>query len=100
MRRKYSPGEAVPQGAYLSGKTWEIAQVSRDGEPLPGGEGVYYRISLPLLLLFGPIIGLAFIVFLPFAVPALLIYRGVAGALRKAAWVARWRTQDHSGTLR
>jgi len=94
--RRYSPGEAVPHGTYLSGKTWEIVQVSRDGEHLPGGEGTYYHTPFPLLLLLGPIIGLAFIVFLPFAVPTLLIYRGAAGAVRKAAWVRHWATQGHS----
>jgi len=98
MRRRYSPGEAVPHGTYLSGKTWEIVQVSWDGDHLPGGDGSYYHASLPLLLLFGPIIGLAFIVFLPFAVPALLIYRGAAGAVRKAAWAHHRATQGHSGT--
>jgi len=97
MRRRYSPGEAVPHGTYLSGKTWEVVQVSRDGESLPGGEGIYYHTPLPLLLLLGPIIGLVFIVFLPFAVPALLIYRGAAGALRKAAWVRHRAPQGHSG---
>lgn len=98
MRRRYKPGEAVPHGTYLSGKTWEIVQVSQDGEHLPGGDGAYYHTPLPLLLVFGPIIGLAFIVFLPFAVPALLLYRGAAGAVRKAAWVRHHSTQGHSGT--
>jgi len=98
MRRRYRPGEAVPHGTYLSGKTWEIVQVARDGEHLPGGDGAYYHTPLPLLLIFGPIIGLAFIVFLPFAVPALLLYRGAAGAVRKAAWVRHRATQGHSGT--
>jgi hypothetical protein len=98
MRRRYSPGEAVPHGTYVSGKTWEIVQVSRDGEPLPGGEGAYYRTPLPLLLVLGPIVGLAFIVFLPFAVPALLVYRGFAGALRKTAWARHRATQGHTGT--
>jgi hypothetical protein len=82
----------------LSGKTWEIVQVSQDGEHLPGGDGVYYHTPLPLLLLLGPIIGLAFIVFVPFAVPALLVYRGAAGAVRKTAWARHRAAQGHSGT--
>jgi hypothetical protein len=98
VRRRYSPGEAVPRGTYWSGKSWEIAQVSQDGDHLPAGDGTYYRTPLPLLLLLGPVIGLAFIVFVPFAVPALLVYRGVVGAARKAAWTRHHATQGHSGT--
>jgi hypothetical protein len=99
MRRRYSSGEAVPRGTYLSGKSWEIVQVSQDCDHLPAGDGTYYRTPLPLLLMLGPIIGLAFIVFVPFAVPALLVYRGATGAVRKTAWARHHVTPGHSGTL-
>jgi len=50
------------------------------------GEGVtYYRLPLLLVIAVGPVIGLAFILFLPVAVPAVLIYgigRRIALAMR------------------
>ena len=74
MKIRYSPGESVRRGTYLSSKSWELVSITRDGDPLPTGEGVtYYRAPLPLVLAVGPFVGLAFVVFLPFAVPALLL---------------------------
>jgi hypothetical protein len=74
MKIRYRPGERVRRGTYLNGKTWELVSVTRNGDPLPASKGVtYYRAPLPLVLLVGPFVGLAFVIFLPFAVPALLL---------------------------
>ncbi|MDP2948242.1 MAG: hypothetical protein Q8P22_01725 [Chloroflexota bacterium] len=90
MRRRYRPGEAVRAGTYWNSKTWEFVTIAQDGEALPTREGVsYYRAPLPLVFVAGPFVGLAFIVFLPIAVPALLIYRALVSAARAVSWAFR-----------
>ncbi|MDP2948243.1 MAG: hypothetical protein Q8P22_01730 [Chloroflexota bacterium] len=92
MRRKYYPGEAVPAGTYWNSKSLEMATISEDDENLPAGEGVtYYRAPLPLVLLLGPLVGLAFVIFLPFAVPAIAIHALATRAWRATPWAARQR---------
>lgn len=87
MVRKYRGGEWVPGGTYLNSKAWELHLVEGEGEYLPAGESVtYYRAPLPLVLVLGPVVGLAFVIFLPLAVPAVAIY-GIAKLIaRRAPW--------------
>ncbi len=83
MRRRFYPGEAVPTGTYWNSKTWEMIVISEDDENLPVGDRVtYYRAPLALVLLLAPLIGLAFVVFLPLAVPLVLIHAAVTRAIR------------------
>lgn len=96
MRRRFRPGEAVPAGTYWNSKTWEMIVISGDDENLPANEGVtYYRAPLALVLLLGPFIGLAFVIFLPFAVPLVLMQAAVTRAIRAARWTLR-RVQGHA----
>ena len=79
MIRKYSGGTFAPCGTYVNTKSWEFQSVPREGDRLEGdrleGEGVtYYRVPLLAVMVLGPLAGLAFILFLPVAVPAVLIY--------------------------
>lgn len=90
MKRRFHSGEAVPAGTYWNSKAWEMVVISGDDENLPAGDGVtYYRAPLALVLLLGPVIGLAFIVFLPLAVPIVLIHAAVTRAIRAAPWTRR-----------
>ncbi len=92
MKRKFQAGEAAPAGTYWSLKTLEMVTISQDGECLPQGEkeGVtYFRAPLPLVLLAGPFVGLAFVIFLPFAVPAIVIHAIGSRALRATPWGRR-----------
>jgi hypothetical protein len=90
MRRRFHSGEAVPAGTYWNSKTWEMVVISGDDENLPAGDGVtYYRAPLALVLLLAPVIGLAFVVFLPLAVPLVLIHAAVTRAIRAAPWTRR-----------
>ncbi len=96
MRRRFYSGEAVPAGTYWSGRTWEMIVISGDDGNLPAGEGVtYYRAPLASVLLLGPLIGLAFVIFLPFAVPLVLIHAAVTRAIRAAPWTRR-RVEEHA----
>ena len=74
MIRKYSGGTFAPCGTYVNTKSWEFQSVPREGDRLEGEGVTYYRLPLLVLMGLGPLIGLAFILFLPVAVPVVLIY--------------------------
>jgi len=74
MIRKYSGGTFAPCGTYLNTKDWEFQSVPREGDCLEGEGATYYRVPLLAVMVLGPLAGLAFILFLPVAVPAVLIY--------------------------
>ena len=87
MLRKYRAGQFAPAGTYWNNKTWELVVVSEGGEYLPAGQGVtFYRAPLPLVLALGPLAGLAFILFLPFAVPLLALYVALKVIARNIPW--------------
>ena len=74
MIRKYSGGTFAPCGTYVNTKSWEFQSVPREGDRLEGEGVTYYRVPLLAVMVLGPLAGLAFILFLPVAVPAVLIY--------------------------
>ena len=74
MIRKYSGGTFAPCGTYVTTKEWEFHSVPREGDYLEGEGVTYYRVPLLAVMVLGPLAGLAFILFLPVAVPAVLIY--------------------------
>jgi len=59
-------GTRVKKGYYFSARSWMLQPVPRDGEPLPGKAGEKY-LYIPLLLAFAitPLMGAAFLMFLP-----------------------------------
>ena len=82
-------GESVKSGFYWNVTRREIVTVSRGAGVLPGGEAHRY-IKLPTLLVLGfaPLMGLLYIIFLPFAGFAMVLDlagRKMGRALRKAA---------------
>jgi hypothetical protein len=65
MFSKHVGGEQVKSGIYWSRRTGEFVMLSEDG-PLAGpSEYRYIRTPLPIVLMLGPILGLAFAIFLP-----------------------------------
>ena len=74
MVKKYSGGTFVPGGTYFNMKRWEFMAVPKEGDVLEDEGVTYYRTPMFLVLGLGPIVGLAFILFLPLAVPAVLLY--------------------------
>ncbi len=94
MIRKHNAGQHVPSGTYWNKKTWELVQIPKGGDYLPVGEGVaYYRVPLLLVLALGPLAGLAFILFLPLAVPLVALY----AALKVIASNIPWRRRKQAG---
>jgi hypothetical protein len=63
---RYHGNETVNPGFYWNPNKWEVTTIEKKGATLPGGEEViYHRIPLPLVLLLGPIMGAAYVIFLP-----------------------------------
>ena len=60
-------GTRVKKGYYFNAQTWCLQPVPSDGEALPGAATERY-LRVPLLLAFvvAPLMGAAFLVFLPF----------------------------------
>jgi hypothetical protein len=62
----YSGNQAVQSGYYFNSANWSIQPVAEDGARLPATEGTFYAVPTVVALLATPILGLAFLVFLPF----------------------------------
>jgi hypothetical protein len=61
----YTGRQAVKAGIYLNTQTFNINTLDTDG-PLPGTElDRFYRIPMLLMLAAAPLLGLAFVMFLP-----------------------------------
>ncbi len=59
-------GTRVQKGYYFSGQSWTLQPVARDGEVLAGAKGEKF-LRVPLAVAFGlaPMMGAAFLMFLP-----------------------------------
>lgn len=86
IMKKYHEGEALPTGMYLNRKGWDLVHIEEEGERVPEGEGaVYFGLPILLLMVVGPVVGLAFVLFLPVAVPVVMLYAGGKAAYRGVA---------------
>ncbi len=66
MITKHAGGEAVKGGIYWSMGAGEFISVPKEGGRLAGGrQDSYLKAPLPVVLVVGPIMGLAFAIFLP-----------------------------------
>lgn len=101
MIKKHGAGQFAPSGTYWNRKTWELVQISEGGDYLPAGEGVtYYRVPLLLVLTLGPLAGLAFILFLPFAVPLVALYTALKVIASNIPWRRRKQVREELRTSR
>ena len=66
MKLIYHSGEAVSRGAYWNVSNGELVHLDAVTEVLAGDSMTYLKIHPAALLLLGPFIGLAFVLFLPF----------------------------------
>lgn len=71
MYRPYRPGERAPKGSYLNPYTGQFLTLDTEAR-LPEEHGTFLPMSLPVLLLLAPIMGAAFLVFVPLAVPLVI----------------------------
>ncbi|MBI1958758.1 MAG: hypothetical protein HYU42_01785 [Candidatus Rokubacteria bacterium] len=64
--KRYTGSEMVEPGLYFNPRQLSFKSVDEEG-PLPGStDEVYRRVPILVLLVVGPILGLAYAVFLPF----------------------------------
>jgi hypothetical protein len=88
MATTFHGNQAVQSGYYLDTSRWAIEPVAEDGGRLPAGPGRWRRIPTAAALLATPVLGLAFLMFLPFigfALTAQALFTPVAGFFREAA---------------
>ena len=78
--RTYDVGATVKKGYYLNRKSFELLTIEQDGGELKGAVGSrFVRVPWPLLLVLAPVVGGAFVFFLPtIAFVMLAFYLGKA----------------------
>jgi hypothetical protein len=93
---KLSAGAKASRGYWFNAKTWTLHPVSTDGETLPGAAGEKY-LRIPLLLAFvvAPLMGAAFLMFLPF----IGFYLAFQAALRPVAKLFRQSATEIAATM-
>ncbi len=81
--RRYLGGQQVLPGIYCSLSSGELLQRSIQDPVLPGDVDTrYIRLPAPIVLVVGPLMGLAFVVFLP-----------LVGIVVPLAFAAQWITR-------
>ena len=80
MATTYESGSAVPSGYYLDAASWHLAPVAHDGDRLPSGRGRWMRVPTAAALALAPILGAAFVVFLP-VIGLLVTLHAIASAV-------------------
>ncbi len=64
--KRYCGGDKVQRGTYFAYPSLEFHSIIREGDSLPVlTKGWYVNLPGPLMLVAGPLLGLAFIIFLP-----------------------------------
>jgi len=84
--KKFLPGQVVAGGVYWNRKSWDLVHIPPEGGALPeGGNAVYRELPILLLMTVGPLVGLGFVLFLPVAVPIVILYQGGKAVYRAVA---------------
>lgn len=63
--RRYNTGETVGKGHYWNFVTGDHVHITKGGVLPTGHKGHYYRLPAWLVIVTGPVVGLAFAIFLP-----------------------------------
>jgi hypothetical protein len=93
---RYQGGERVKAGFYLGASSWAVTTLSGEGGTLPGGAGAQYvRMPAIGLLLFAPLMGAAYAMFLPFIGIVLVAQH----ATKKAVAAVRGTTESVVETM-
>lgn len=89
-------GNRVKKGYYFSAKSWTLQPMPKDGEALPGAPGERY-VHVPLLLAFvvAPLMGAAFLMFLPFVG----FYLALSAAVRPVVKLFRSSAEEVAASL-
>jgi hypothetical protein len=86
-------GTKVEPGFYWNTGDWSIVTVEKEPRPLPGGAGqTFVKVPAAGMLLLAPMLGLSFVIFLPFVGFAILARQTArkavltAGLVRQKLW--------------
>lgn len=94
---KLNGGTRVKKGYYFDMRGWAFHPVARDGDLLPGtSEQVYFRAPLPVVFAIAPLMGAAFLVFLPF----IGFYLALGAAFRPVARLLGHSATEMAATVR
>ncbi|MBI2861012.1 MAG: hypothetical protein HYX91_05845 [Chloroflexi bacterium] len=86
--KRYCGGDRVPRGIYMNMSSWEFEQFYGERRILDGGkETAYIRVPAAIAATFGPLAGLAFVIFLPLA--------GIVGIVSFAGYKLSRLTRGH-----
>lgn len=88
MTTTFAGNQAVQSGYYFNAIRWTIEPVAQDGARLSAGPGSWRRIPTAAALLATPVLGLAFLMFLPFIgflLTAQVVFAPVGRFLKAAA---------------
>jgi hypothetical protein len=93
---RHHGGDKVNAGFYLNVATWEVTTLSGKGGTLPGGKDAHFlRVPTIGALMFAPLMGAVYAIFLPFIGIALVAQY----ATKKAAAGVRNVTESVMGTM-
>jgi hypothetical protein len=91
----FPSGSAVQSGYYFNASRWHIEPIARNGDHLPAGRGGWFRVPTAAALLLVPILGAAFLMFLPL-IGFVLLARAAAQPLVE---VFRSQAQELAATV-
>ncbi len=88
MANTYQSGSAVRSGYYFNAARWHVEPIAEDGAKLPAGHGSWFKVPTVVALALVPILGAAFLMFLPL-IGFLMLFRAfgekVVGVFRTSA---------------
>jgi hypothetical protein len=85
----YRGNEKVQPGLYLNIRQLSFKSISEKPAPLPGtSEDVYHRVPMLVMLVSAPVLGLVYVMFLPFIGFAMVTYLLGTKAVQLVAGVA------------
>lgn len=85
MITSYAGGDVAPSGIYWNKTRGEFVSISEEGELAGDRSERYLKAPLPLVLIVGPLMGLAYFVFLPIS-GLMVLLPFLAGKLREVAF--------------
>jgi len=99
--KRYYGGEKVKGGFYFSFKDKDLITVEKDSGILPGEDtDAYFKVPLLVMLTAGPLIGLVYVIFLPFIAFAMVLSVAAKKVWGAARWTGYWLLQAATASWR
>lgn len=92
--KRYEGGNEVKGGFYFNTRQKDLVTVEKDFGMLPGDEtDTYVKVPLLFMLTAGPVIGLIYVIFLPFVAFAMILSVAGKRAWTGVRWFGNWMLQ-------